>query len=118
MSGRKRVLGFVGLTMAIMFFAFFLTVSMETNAAAKTKAIKGMSYNVNASLEDNLKSLIGKRAYITTDSGAKFIGTVKAVGNHLLHLEKLDRREYFDALILIEDISAIDALFREFERKK
>ncbi len=115
MSGKGRVSGSVGLAMAIMFFAFFLTFSIEANAAAKTKAIEGMSYNVNASLEENLKSLMGKRVHITTDSGAKFIGKVKAVGNHLLHLEKLDRRDFFDALIRIEDISAIDARFRDFD---
>ncbi len=116
MNGKRRVLGFVGLTMAIMFAVLFLSSSMEANAAAKAKAIEGMSYNVNASLEDNLKTLIGKRAYITTDSGTKFTGTVKAVGNHLLHLEKLDGKGFFDALILIEDISAIDAQFRDFDR--
>jgi len=116
MRKRGRILGFAGLTMAIMFVALFLTFSVEANAAAKTKAIEGMSYNVDASLEENLKTLIGKRAHITTDSGTKFIGKVKAVGNHLLHLEKLDRKDFFDALIRIEDISAIDARFRDFDR--
>lgn len=116
MRKKGKFLGFVGLTMATIFFAFFFTFSIEANAAAKTKAIEGMSYNVNASLEENLKTLIGKRAHITTDSGTKFMGTVKAVGNHLLHLEKLDRKDFFDALIRIEDISAVDAKFRDFDR--
>ncbi len=116
MRKRGRVLGLAGLTMAIMFFALFLTFSIEANAAAKTKAIEGMSYNVNASLEDNIKTLVGKRVHITMDSGTKFIGKVKAVGNHLLHLEKLDRKDFFDALIRLEDISAIDAKFRDFDR--
>ncbi|MBW2250084.1 MAG: hypothetical protein JRF60_05515, partial [Deltaproteobacteria bacterium] len=76
-------------------------------------AIKGISYNVNSSLADNLKSLIGKKVYVTLDSGKTFAGLVKEVGNHLMHLEKLDGKDYFDALLRIENISAIDTRFRD-----
>jgi small nuclear ribonucleoprotein (snRNP)-like protein len=91
---------------------------LPTEAAAKSKvvAIKGVSYNVNSSLADNLKSLIGKKVYVTLDSGSTFTGFVKKVGNHLIHLEKLAGKDYFDALIRIENISAIDTRFRDFKR--
>lgn len=77
--------------------------------------IEGMQYNVNSSLEDNLKSLTGKRVYVTLDSGKTFTGIVKEVGNHLLWLEKLDGKDFFDALIRINTISAIDAKFRDMK---
>jgi small nuclear ribonucleoprotein (snRNP)-like protein len=67
-------------------------------------------------LTDNLKSLIGKKISVTLDSGKTFTGFVKAVGEHLLHLEKLDGKEYFDALLRIENISAIDTRIRDIER--
>ena len=74
-----------------------------------------IKYLVNASIADNLKSLLGKQVYVTLDSGKTFAGFVKEVGNHLLHLEKLQDKDYFDALIKIEDISAIDTRFRGFQ---
>ncbi len=88
----------------------------EAEAKSKVVAIEGISYNVNSSLADNLKSLIGKKVYVTLDSGKTFAGSVKEVGNHLMHLEKLDGKDYFDALIRIENISAIDTRFRDFKR--
>jgi hypothetical protein len=85
-------------------------------AGAKVAAIEGMAYNVGASLQDNLKSLVGKKVYVTLDSGKTFGGVVKEVGNNFVHLEKLDGKDFFDALIRIEDISAVDAKFRDFQR--
>jgi len=87
-------------------------------AAAKTKiiAIEGVRYNVNFSLQDNLKSFIGKKVNVTLNSGKTFGGFIKEVGDHFIQLEKLDGKSYFDALIRIEDISAIDTKFRDVQR--
>jgi len=114
MMKKSKMVGSVGLVLAIL---FNVTISMLP-AEAKTKAvaIEGVSYNVNSSLADNLKSLIGKKVYVTLDSGKTFAGFVKEVGNHLMHLEKLDGKGYFDALIRIENISAIDTKFRNIQR--
>ena len=78
--------------------------------------IEEISYNVNSSLADNLKSLIGKKVYVALDSGKTFAGFVKEVGNDLMHLEKLDSKDYFDALLRIENIIAIDTRFRGFQQ--
>lgn len=98
----------------------FLTLLMmpaEAGAKAKVVAVEGISYNVNASMADNLKSLVGKKVYVTLDSGKTFTGYVKDVGNHLMHLEKLQGKDYFDALIRLENISAIDTRFRDIQRQ-
>ena len=76
---------------------------------------EAISYNVNSSLADNLKSLIGKKVYVSLDSGTTLAGFVKEVGNDLMQLEKLDGKDYFDALLKIENIIAIDTRFRGFQ---
>ena len=85
-------------------------------AAQQLVPVEGADYNVGASLTDNLKAFIGKKVYLTLDSGSIFAGSVKAVGDHLIHLEKLEGKEYFDALVRIDSISAIDTRFRQFQR--
>ena len=112
MRKKAKVLSSAGIISAILFSAAFFTLPAE----AKVTAIEGMSYNVNSSLADNLKSFIGKKVYVTLDSGKTLAGLVKGVGNHLIHLEKLDGKDYSDALILIKHISAIDVKFRDFQR--
>jgi hypothetical protein len=115
MKGMK-IMGLVGSTVALVFCVAVITLPATAMAGAKVAAIEGMAYNVGASLQDNLKSLVGKKVYVTLDSGKTFAGIVKEVGNNFVHLEKLDGKDFFDALIRIEDISAVDAKFRDFQR--
>ena len=116
MMRKSKMVGSVGLALTILFYVTIFMLPMEAEATTKVVAIEGISYNVNFSLADNLKSLIGKKVSVTLDSGKTFTGFVKEVGNHLMHLEKLDGKEYFDALLRIENISAIDTRFRNTER--
>jgi len=116
MSRKARILSSAGITIVILVFTLCFMLPTDVGAKSKVVAIEGMSYNVDSSLTDNLKSLSGKKVYVTLDSGKILSGSVKNVGNHLIHLEKLSGKEYFDALIRIEDISAIDAKFRDYQR--
>ena len=116
MRKKAKIIGSAAIVLAMLFSAAFLTLVTEVEAEAKVVAIEGMSYNTNSSMTDNLKSLIGKDVYVTLNSGKTLIGFVKEVGNHLMHLEKLQGKDYFDALIRIEDISAIEARFRKVKR--
>ena len=111
-----KVVGSAGLALTIIFYVAVFMLPAVAEANTKVVAIEGISYNVNSSLADNLKSLIGKKVYVTLNSGKTFTGFVKEVGNHLMHLEKLDGKDYFDALLRIEDISAIDTRFRDIQR--
>ena len=113
---KSKMVGSVGLALIILFYISILMLPTEAVAEPKVVAIEGISYNVNSSVADNLKSLIGKKVYVTLDSGKTFSGFVKEVGNHLMHLEKLDGKDHFDALIRIENISAIDTRFRNLQR--
>jgi small nuclear ribonucleoprotein (snRNP)-like protein len=117
MMKKKRMMTSVaGVALVMIFFGSFIAGPAGVEAKSKVVAIEGVSYNVTASLADNLKSFVGKRVYVTLDSGKTLSGSVKAVGNHFLHLEKLDGKEYYDALIRIENISAIDSRFRNLQR--
>jgi small nuclear ribonucleoprotein (snRNP)-like protein len=116
MMKKSRMVGFVGSALAILFAVTIFMPPAETQAKSEVVAVQGVSYNVNSSLADNLKSLVGKKVYVSLDSGQTFIGFVKEVGNHLVHLEKLEGKDYFDALLQIENIIAIDTRFREVQR--
>lgn len=93
-----------------------ITITGQAVAAPEVVPVEGVSYNVNASLADNLRALSGKRVTVTLDSGATMSGIVGAVGQHLLHLERLDRKEYFDAAVRIDAIRAIETRFRQIKR--
>ena len=105
MRKKTKILGSLGIAIAVVFSTVLFTLPKEAVANSKVVAIEGMSYNVNSSLADNLKSLIGKRVSVTIVSGKTLSGFVKEVG-----------KEYFDALIRIENISAVEAMFRKSQR--
>jgi hypothetical protein len=81
----------------------------------KVTAMEGISFDTAASLSDNLKAFTGKDTIIHLRSGKTLQGYVKSVGNGLLHLEKLAGRDFYDALIRIEDISTVEAKFRDMK---
>ncbi len=73
-----------------------------------------VQFNLNSSLEDNLRLFTGKRISVTLASGAAYTGKVKKVHNGLLVLEKIAGKTYFDALIRTKNISAMEAQVRGF----
>jgi small nuclear ribonucleoprotein (snRNP)-like protein len=110
--GKGSAFGFT-LTVVVCFCVWAASPAW---AGTQIKPIEGVSYNVDASMADNLKSLVGKRVIVTIGSGATLAGYVKKVGNHFLHLEKITRKEFFDALIRIDSITAIETKFRDYTR--
>jgi len=99
--------------MTVIFSAGFLAMPGKTEAGVVP--LEGIKYDVNFSLEENLKMFVGKKVYITLDSGKTLAGIVKDTGTHLLWLEKLEGKEFFDALIRIDTINAIDTRFRDMK---
>jgi hypothetical protein len=108
MVKKLKSVGSVGLALSILFYLAILVLPMNVEA----ETIEGITYNVNSTFSGNLKFLIGKKVSVTIDSGKTFTGFIKDVGYHLVHLEKLEGKEYFDALIQIKNITAIDTRFR------
>jgi len=81
----------------------------------KASQVEGASFDTSFALKDNLKTFTGKEVYVHLRSGKTLQGYVKSVGDHFLHLEKLSGRDFYDALVRIDDISAIEARFRDIK---
>ncbi len=116
MKMKAKMLHPIGIVFVVLFSVICLTHPTEVAAKAKVVDIEGINYDVNTSISNNLKSLMGKKVYVTLNSGKVFSGYVKEVGKKLIHLEKLDGKDFFDALIQIQNISAIDTRFRDYQR--
>lgn len=80
--------------------------------------VEGVSWNVGVGLADNLRPLTGKRVTVMLRGGGQLTGRVKAVGTGFVHLEEIERKEHYDALVRLEDISAVDTRFRAFQRAR
>jgi hypothetical protein len=69
-------------------------------------------------LAEELMKLRGGWVSITLNSGSTFSGTVQKVRSGLVHLSQIQGKEYYEALIRIEDISALGARFRSKKKNK
>lgn len=99
-----------------MLVAILLSSAGLAWAESKTVLVDGAGYRVDDSMAENLRSHAGKKVTVILESGTVMVGQVKDVGKKLLYLEKLEGKEYFDALIRIDEVVAIDTRFREFRR--
>ena len=106
----------VGAVLALLLTVVVLAPSVAVAAGSTTVAIEGVGYQVSHPMADNLKSFTGKKVSVTVAAGKTFTGTVKEVGSHLVHLEQLEGKEHFDALISLDSIVAIEARFRKIQR--
>ncbi len=75
-----------------------------TNAFAEEKKYE---LKPTSDIKDVLKENIGKMAYIKLGSGEELNGSVVKVGDHLVHLARLSGRDFYDAAIRIDRISAV-----------
>ena len=112
-TGKKLI---TTITLVILTTASLLTLSTSTIAAVELVPVEGARYNASDSMPNNLRLFIGKRVNVLLNSGKTIAGYVKDVGEKFVHLEKLDGKEFYDALIRIERINSIDIQFRSPKR--
>lgn len=106
----------VAVTIAvIMLFGIVFVISPAAAQARSAVAVEGAKFDTAGSMKDNLKTFIGKDVVIHLRSGKTLQGYLKSIGDHLIHLEKLAGRDFYDTLIRIEEITAIEAKFREMK---
>jgi hypothetical protein len=60
-----------------------------------------------ATMKTLLTDSIGKRVVLRLESSEEMEGTVTIIGDYLVHISKLSRRDFFDAFISIDRISAV-----------
>lgn len=54
-----------------------------------------------------LADVAGKRVILRMEAGEEIEGTVSAVGEQVVHISKLSRRDFFDAYVNIDRTSAV-----------
>ncbi|MBF0551948.1 MAG: hypothetical protein HQK60_15615 [Deltaproteobacteria bacterium] len=101
---RKQTLAAVIVLTMILGFTFF--TQTKDVQAAEPEIVK---FNVDTSLTENLVMLKGKSVTVFLASGQTITGVVTSVKGNLLHLGKLSQKEFYDALVSIDHISAIEA---------
>jgi len=97
---------------ATLFSLLFLGLFAEAKSIVP---IEGAKFDVSLSMKENLNLFIGRDVFVHLRSGKTLQGYIKAVGNDFIHLEKLAGRDFYDAFIRIEDISAMEAKFRDMK---
>jgi hypothetical protein len=100
----------LALLIALSAGSALMVKSAPAEEAQKSEAVQ---LNVNITLADNLAALKGRTVTVDLSAGQEMSGTVKDVKNGLLHLEKLVGKEFYDALVVIEDISAVELRVRK-----
>ena len=108
---------FIGMALAMaLFISSPAFVNQAAAEAKKPTPVEGAKFDTSFTLKENLKTFMGKDVYVHLNSGKTIQGYVKSVGDHFVHLEKLaGGRDFYDALVRMEDISAIEARFREMK---
>ena len=61
----------------------------------------------SATVKEVLQESLGKRVIVRVESGETLEGTVMKVGDTLVHLAKLSGRDFYDAVVRIDRISAV-----------
>jgi hypothetical protein len=106
---KTSMVAFVALLVIIGVLLFMTPKSVS---AADTEVKPSFQFDVNTSMADNLVALKGKSVTITLSPGQSITGIVEDVKGNLLHLSKMSQREFYDALISIDHISAIEMKVR------
>jgi hypothetical protein len=107
---KRKGLVVAGLALTTFFMVNLLVMVQTVQAAGETKEY--IQFNAAIPLADNLMALKGKTVTVSLSSGQTMTGIVKDVKDHLLHLEKLSQKEFYDAIIRLELISAVEARVR------
>jgi small nuclear ribonucleoprotein (snRNP)-like protein len=107
---KAKMVSSAGIVLFLLIFA--ASVTLPATVEAQVVPFQGVNFDVFDTLKGNLKMFIGKDVYVHLRSGNTYRGFLKSVGDHFIHLEKIASRDFFDALIRIEDIAAIEVQFR------
>jgi sRNA-binding regulator protein Hfq len=99
-----------GIILMALLLGNLLNAMQTAQAAAGPK--ENVQLNAAIPLADNLIALKGKTVAVFLSSGLTMTGVVKEVQNNLLYLEKLSQKEFYDALVRVDMIVAIEVRAR------
>lgn len=94
-------------------FLMILGYSISMGAGIARSAETGSAQlSASTSLQENLAALKGKTVTVSLASGQTITGIVDEVQGNLLHLSRISQREFYDALVVVDRISAIETKVR------
>lgn len=88
---------------ALMIALFCMTVAAPGLSAQE----KNFELRPAATVKDILSENIGKRVIVRINAGDNLEGTVSKAGDGLAHISKLSGRDFHDAAVRIDRISAV-----------
>ncbi len=107
---RKNLM--ITLLALIMIFGLNSFMAPRGFSAGEEGIKEAAGFDVNTSMMENLAGLKGKSVTLTLSSGQTITGIVSGVKGNLLHLAKISQKEFYDALVAIDHITAIEAKVR------
>lgn len=88
----------------VLFALFCLAVSVPNLSADEPKyELKSPA----ATVKDVLAENFGKRVIVRLDSGESLEGSVNKVGDGVVHLARISGKDFYDAVVRIDRISAV-----------
>ena len=88
--------------------ALLLTAPIGLGQEAGTGQEKKMVFEEQDTMAATLKRLEGRTARLRLEgSGEEVVGKIQKVGKDLAHLSDLSGREFFDAVVRIDQVSAV-----------
>jgi hypothetical protein len=72
-----------------------------------------LKVNTHDSLKDVLKELIGNRVELAVRTGQSYSGKLTMVGDNVVIVSELSGKEFYDAVIAIADIVAVEVRVRD-----
>ena len=83
--------------------ALIAMLALAMNAADEAKLSVGKSDTVRTVLSQQ----VGKKVTIKLDSGEELGGTVRSVGDKVVHLGELTGKEFYDAVVDLDEVAAV-----------
>jgi hypothetical protein len=80
---------------------------LATFTAHSAFAGPGLGFQAGDGVKSALERQAGQQVELRMKSGEKIAGKVEKVGEKAVHLSALAGQEFFEALVLLEDVSAV-----------
>ena len=88
----------------VMVFTLLLCLALSQNLFAQEVKFE---LKKDYGIREILTGYVGKRVAVRLDTGEEMEGIVTSIGDHLVHISKLSKRDFYDALVRIERINAV-----------
>lgn len=97
---------------SIIVVLFLMIGSAAVFPAAASAVEAKFELKSSAVIKDILTEYVGKRVGIRLSSNEELEGTVTKVGDSLVHISKLSGKDFYDAVVVIDKISAVSMRVR------